>query len=125
MENVYPKESGLLKLDRKIAFDRSEKASVAISDSFEFVGDKNEIVENIILLRRPEISDNGITLFSESGKPLKLIIDADSYETNLVSKSSAGSRVLQSSWGEGAELRKLEIKLSCGKAAEFKFEIKK
>lgn len=125
MENVYPKESGLLKLDRSITFDRSEKASVTVSDSFEFTGDKNEITENIILLRRPEITDDGITLFSEGGKQLKLTIVADSYETNLVSQSTEGSRNLQSSWGEGAELWKLEIKVKCGKTAEFGFKIEK
>lgn len=122
-ENAYPEESGLTKLNRKIFFDRSKNATVILSDLFCFEKDENEITENIMLLRRPEINGNVITLFSESGKKLKMTVYHEDFETNLVSESTEGSRNLKSSWGEGAVLWKLEIKIKCKNTTKFEFKI--
>ncbi len=125
MENTYPKESRLSKLDRKITFDRSEKASITVSDRFEFSDNENEITENIILLKKPEVNGKEISVFSEEGKKLKLTFDAESFETSLVSQTTKCSRNLQNSWGEDADIWKLEIKIKCGKEAKFDFRIEK
>lgn len=123
LENTYQKESGLSKFDRNIIFDRSAKASITVSDKFEFTNSENEITENIILIKKPDINGNEIYIFSEKGKKLKLTFDADVIETNLVSMSTEGSRNLTHSWGEGAVIWKLEIKLKCGNTTEIKFRI--
>ncbi len=124
IETAYPEECGLDELNRSIVFDRQAPA-ITVSDGFKFRNNQNDITENIILLRQPEINENIITLFTEGGKRLRLTYDNDKYETNLVSQTTKGSRNLQASWGKNAELFKLEFKAKCGKAEVFEIKIDK
>ena len=125
IEGAYPSESGLLKLGRSVSFERVENALIKLTDSFDFENEENEITENIILHKKPEINDGSITLFTSSGKKLKMTVCADKYETDLVPQTTAGSRNLQASWGEGTDIWKLEIKIKCGKEAKFELSIEK
>ena len=125
IESAYPKESGLKKLDRSLVLDRSASPSLTLSDSFDFEKDENEITENIILLRKPEIDGNNITLFSESGKAFNLTFDAKKFEAILVSHNIECSIKLKNSWGKDTtDIWKLEFKAKCGKNAKFEIEIK-
>ena len=88
---------------------------------------KNDIFRDFIflILKIKAVGELYQSIFTSSGKKLKMTVCADKYETTLVPQTTAGSRKLQASWGEGTDIWKLEIKIKCGKEAKFELSIEK
>lgn len=96
---AYGEKANVSKFIRNIEFNQTEK-SLQVTDEFTFTKNKgNTVTENIILAKKPEITDNEILLTAVSGETFSLEYSKN-VKVDVDTQYTGDDGLMKRDWGE-------------------------
>ena len=119
LEHAWPSTSGLESYHRNTMFDKN-KGEITVTDSFEFINETNEIVENLIFCNLPEIQEHSLIVTTENGTVGKIEWNTDAKVT-IEHKDVSDDDTMCNIWENG--VWRVRLKFECGKKATFSYKV--